>query len=163
LNNTGQNGNTQLAGNEFAAETPPNQRLIGGGGLSNGSGNLSARSGGSSSTAISTIRQTQPGETFLHYGYAEDTAQFASGLRPGSYATNAVGLTGAEARSGLALAGQRPLPNAVYTVSPNQGTWINVTPVIRPDFNQPGGLTEFRFLYGTGPGTVSGPSPIRIK
>src|SRR6185369_13639685 len=114
-------------------------------------GSLSTRVGGGSPSMLpSTIRRTQPGETFLHYGYVEQAENFASGLRPGAYATNVEGLTGAEARSGLALPGGRPLPNAVYTVSPTPGTWLQVNPIVRPEFGQPGGYTEFKFLYGTG-------------
>jgi len=111
------------------------------------------------STALSTFRQTTAGESFLHYGYAEQAAGFAGGLRPGGFATTASGLTGAEARAGLALPRAVP-PNAVYTVTPTPGTTIRGNPVTSPQFGQPGGLPEFQFPLGTGPGTISSPRPI---
>lgn len=112
---------------------------------------------GSVSTALSTYRQTTAGETFLHYGYAENAAQFAGGLRPNGFATTASGLSGAEAQTGLSLRQVIP-PNAVYTVTPSPGTLIRVNPVTARQFGQPGGLPEFQFPLGTGPGTVSGPT-----
>lgn len=108
------------------------------------------------STALSTFRETTAGETFLHYGYSEHAAGFAGGLRPGGYATTASELTGAEARAGLALPHATP-PNAAYTVSPAPGTLVRVNPVAAPKFGQIGGLPEFQFPFGTGPGTVSVP------
>lgn len=113
----------------------------------------------SSSTALSTFRQTTAGESFLHYGYAEQAAGFAGGLRSGGFATTASGLSGVEARAGLSLPRAVP-PNAVYTVTPQPGTVIRVNPVTAPQFGQPGGLPEFQFPWGTGPGTISGPRPI---
>src|SRR5260370_9816591 len=41
------------------------------------------------------------------------------------------------------------------------GTSIRVKPVTQAAFGQPGGLPEVQFPFGTGPGTVSGPTPIR--
>lgn len=110
-------------------------------------------------TALSTYRSTTAGESFVHYGYAENAAGFAGGLRPGGYATTASGLSGAEARAGLALPHATP-PNAVYQVTPSAGTSIRVNPVTSPQFGQPGGLPEFQFPLGTGAGTVSGPTRI---
>jgi hypothetical protein len=49
------------------------------------------------------------------------------------------------------------LPNAVYTVTPQPGTLININPIVKPQFGQPGGLPEFQFLLGATHGTVSGP------
>ena len=110
-------------------------------------------------TALSTYRMTTEGETFYHYGYAENAAGFEGGLRPGGFATSAGDLSGAEAQSGLALPHATP-PNAVYTVTPEPGTWIRVNPVTESQFGQPGGLPEYQFPGGTGPGTVSPPTPI---
>jgi RHS repeat-associated protein len=111
------------------------------------------------STAISTLRRTRAGENFTHYGYSEHAASFEGGLRPGSYATSASDLSGSQAHSGLALPHAAP-PDAAYTVSPPEGTWIEVNPITRADFGQPGGLPEVFFPFGTGPGTVSGPLPV---
>jgi hypothetical protein len=113
----------------------------------------------SSSTSLSTFRQTTAGETFLHYGYAEQAAGFSGGLRPNGFATTVGGLSGTEARAGLSLPRAVP-PNAVYTVAPQPGTVIRVNPVTAPQFGQPGGLPEFQFPFGTGPGTISGPRSI---
>jgi RHS repeat-associated protein len=149
------------------AEAPGQSYLnFGGGGsaspgLTQGELNLpaeAAESGGS--TALSTLRQTTDGESFFHYGYGEQASGYAGGLKPGGYVTSAGDLTGAEARSGLALPGGRPLPNSVYQVTPEPGTWIRVNPVTSPQFGQPGGLPEFQFPYGTGPGTVGSPTPL---
>lgn len=106
--------------------------------------------------ALSPYRMTTAGETFSHYGYAEQAASFQGGLRPGGFATSVGDITGAEAQSGLALPHATP-PNAVYTVTPQPGTWIRANPVASPQFGQPGGLPEFQFPGGTGPGTVSLP------
>lgn len=121
---------------------------------------LAANTGGrAGTTALSTYRSTTAGESFVHYGYAENAAGFAGGLRPGGYATTASGLSGAEARAGLALPHATP-PNAVYQVTPSAGTSIRVNPITSPQFGQPGGLPEFQFPLGTGAGTVSGPTRI---
>ncbi|HTT84209.1 MAG TPA: RHS repeat-associated core domain-containing protein, partial [Rhizomicrobium sp.] len=116
-------------------------------------------SSGQAGTALSTFRYTQEGETFFHYGYAEQAENFLGGLRPGGFATDLGNLTGEEAQSGLSLPHAEP-PNAVYTVRPDAGTLLRVNPVTQPEFGQPGGLTEFQFPFGTGPGTVSEPEPI---
>jgi RHS repeat-associated protein len=107
-------------------------------------------------TALSPYRFTQPDETFFHHGYASQAESFANGLRPGAYATDVEGLNGAEAQAGLALPHSTP-PDAVYTVTPTPGTFVRVNPIARPDFGQPGGKPEFQFIFGTRPGTVSGP------
>ena len=107
--------------------------------------------------ALSPYRMTRAGETFSHYGYAENAASFQGGLRPGGFATSAGNLSGVEAQSGLALPRPTVPPNAVYTVTPEAGTWIRANPVTRPQFGQPGGLPEYQFPGGTGPGTVSPP------
>ena len=113
------------------------------------------------STALSTYRTTSPGDTFYHYGYAEQASSFEGGLNPGGYATSVGDLSGAEAQSGLALPTPSGMPpNAVYTVTPQPGTWVQVNPVTAPNFGQLGGLPEYQFPFGTGPGTVSGPSLI---
>jgi len=107
-------------------------------------------------TALSTYRKTTAGETFQHYGYKQQAANFQGGLRPGGFATTADGLTGVKARSGLSLPHATP-PNAVYTVTPQAGTVVRVNPITKAEFGQPGGLPEFQFPNGTGAGTVSGP------
>jgi RHS repeat-associated protein len=107
--------------------------------------------------AVSPYRMTTAGETFSHYGYADSAASFEGGLRPGGFATSVGDLSGAEAQSGLALPRPTAPPNAVYTVTPQPGTWVRVNPVTAPQFGQPGGLPEFQFPGGTGPGTVSPP------
>jgi RHS repeat-associated protein len=122
--------------------------------LENGAGGAQQNS-----TALSTLRRTAEGEQFFHYGYSEQAASFETGIRPGGFATNAADLSGAEAQSRLALP-HANAPNAVYTVSPEPGTWIDVNPVVKPAFGQPGGGAEVTFPNGTGPGTVSDPSPI---
>jgi len=107
-------------------------------------------------TPLSTYRMTGDGETFYHYSQAAHADSLAGGLRPGSFATNTGNLTAAEAQSGLALP-HTTLPNAVYTVSPESGTWVNMNPFAEPLNGQPGGLSEWQFPQGTGPGTVSAP------
>ncbi|MFI0347969.1 MAG: RHS repeat-associated core domain-containing protein, partial [Chthoniobacterales bacterium] len=114
----------------------------------------------SSSTMLSTYRYTTEGETFFHYGYAEQSSGFQNGLNPGGFATTVSDLTGAEAKTGLALPRAIP-PNAIYKVSPQPGTLIRVNPVAEPLFGQPGKLPEFQFPFGTTPGTVSGPTLIQ--
>ena len=84
----------------------------------------------------------------------------STSLRPGGSATTLSDLTGAEAKSGLALPHAAP-PNAVYTITPKPGTLIRVNPVAEDLFNQPGGLPEIQFPMGTEPGTVSAPTLIR--
>lgn len=118
--------------------------------------NLAEFKAAEGTTALSPYRMTTAGETFSHYGYAEQAANFQGGLRPGGFATSIGDLTGAEAQSGLALRHATP-PNAVYTVTPQPGTWVRANPVTAPQFGQPGGLPEFQFPGGTGPGTVSPP------
>jgi len=117
----------------------------------------SAYAGG---TALSTFRYTTAGETFFHYGYSEQAALFSGGLRPGGFATTVEGLTGAEAKAGLALPHATP-PNAVYTVNPPAGTLVRVNPIAEAKFGQSGGKVEFQFPNGTPPGTVSSPKPIQ--
>ena len=89
-------------------------------------------------------------------GLKPAAAGFAGGLRPNGFATTVGGLSGAEARAGLSLPRAVP-PNAVYTETPQPGTMIRVNPVTAPQFGQPGGLPEFQFPLGTGPGPVSRP------
>jgi len=122
---------------------------------------VAAESGASQTgTALSTFRYTTEGESFFHYGYAGQAESFGTGLRPGGFATETPGLTGAQAQSGLALRHANP-PDAVYTVTPAPGTPVVTNPVTRPQFGQPGGLPEYFFPQGTGPGTISPPRPLR--
>ncbi len=95
--------------------------------------------------------------------HAEIRTLQQEGLRPGGFATSAENLSGVEAQSGLALPAGHPIPNAVYTVTPEAGTWIRANPVAEPLFGRPGGLPEYQFPGGTGPGTVSPPTPIKPR
>jgi hypothetical protein len=110
----------------------------------------------SSSTALSTYRMTTTGESFFHYGSASQAQNFAGGLRANSFATSLGDLSPQQAQAGLALP-HASLPDAVYTVTPRTGTWINMNPMADPKFGQPGGLPEYLFPNGTSPGTVSVP------
>lgn len=107
-------------------------------------------------TALSTFRYTAEGETFFHYGYAEDAGSFTNGLWPDTFATTRGDLGRFEAQSGLALPRELP-PNAVYTITPAPGTLIRVNPIAEPMFDRQGGLPEINFPLGTGAGSVSGP------
>lgn len=109
--------------------------------------------------AFRLYRQTEPGERFYHYSWAHHSVHFQDGLRPGSYVTHVQGLTAIEARQGLALPHSEP-PDAVYVVTPSPGTWIGVGARIEARFDQPGGMTEYVFPEGTGPGTVSAPESL---
>ncbi len=106
-------------------------------------------------------RRIRP-EEYWHYGYASDAGKFASGLRPGSFATIPTGtpMTGPQAQSLLALPHPTP-PDSYYKVT----VFRELTPVIgpspvAPDFGQPGGGVEFTFPEGTPPGSVTGPFPL---
>ncbi|TPG05348.1 RHS repeat-associated core domain-containing protein [Rhodanobacter glycinis] len=110
----------------------------------------------SSSTALSTSRMTTTGESFFHYGSASQAQNFSGGLRANSFATSLGDLSPQQAQAGLALP-HTSLPDAVYKVTPETGTWVNMNPIAEPKFGQPGGLPEFLFPNGTGPGTVSAP------
>lgn len=111
-------------------------------------------------TAVSTYRMTVAGETFYHYGYGADAGRFGSGLRPNGWATTTPNLSGAQAWDGLSLP-RATMPDAVYTVTPQPGTWIRVNPTAGPLNGHAGGLPEVQFPYGTGPSTVSPPRVIR--
>jgi hypothetical protein len=114
------------------------------------------------SKAISPFRYSAEGENFFHYGYVDQAKLFLQGLRPGGYATSIGTLSGPEAQAGLALPHLKP-PNAVYPITPAPGTALIVNPVTRPKFGLPGGLPEFQFPFGTGPGTVAPPTPVSQK
>lgn len=87
----------------------------------------------SGSTALSPFRNTRAGETFQHYSYGKHADSLSGGLRPGGYATTTKGLTGSQAKSGLAL--RHPTaPDSIFTVSPPAGTPIRVNPITRPQF-----------------------------
>jgi len=126
-----------------------------------GGGAVSVGAIENTSTALSTFRYTSEGETFFHYAYAENIANFRNGLRPGAFATTVEKLSGKEAQNGLALPAGRPIPNAVYKIYPQPGTLIKGNPVAEPLFGRPGGLPEYQFPLGTGPGTVSEPTLIQ--
>lgn len=100
---------------------------------------------------------------FRHYGYAEDAEKFVNGLRPGAFATRAIGrpMSGRTARANLALPSDgRPLPNAYYKVRIDESVEFTGSGTVQPAFGQPGGGVEFRFPNGTPPGSVTGPFPI---
>jgi len=122
-------------------------------------GGFQAATSTETTTAISPYRRTTANEMFYHYGFAEHASNFQGGLRAGAFATSVGDLSGAAAQRGLALPRAVP-PNAVYTVTPEPGTWIRTNPITRANFGQPGGLPEYQFLWGTGPGTVSPPRSI---
>ena len=109
------------------------------------------------STSLSTFRFTQEGETFFHYGYADQAAGFDQGLWPGSYATSVPDLGAAEAEQGLSLS--HPV-DAYYPVTPPAGTPVIVNPVTAPlpNLGLPGGLPEYYFPMGTPPGSVGPPT-----
>jgi RHS repeat-associated protein len=151
---SGNRGQGQIVGNALIAAATIAAPYAKAGGVTK------AAAGSKGSTAISPYRYTRAGETFQHYGYAEQAGNFVGGLKPGGYATPVKGLTGTQAQSGLALPGGRPPPNAVYTVTPKPGTPIHVNPVTQPAYGRPGGLPEVQFYMGTHPGTVSGPMTI---
>jgi hypothetical protein len=102
---------------------------------------------------------TLPGAIYFHYGYSSQSASFAGGLWPGSYATTVFGLTGSQAKTGLALPHEAP-PNAVYVVKPAPCTPIVGPTPAEPKYGQPGGLPEVQFPEGTVPGTIGPPIPI---
>jgi hypothetical protein len=91
----------------------------------------------------------------------EDAANFANGLREGSYATNRLTSieSGAEAVEKLALPA-RGTPNAAYRVTPEWWRYVEGPNRVAPANGQPGGGWEYFFPKGTGPGTVSAPKPI---
>ncbi|MHB1381615.1 MAG: hypothetical protein ACYCXJ_05270 [Thermoleophilia bacterium] len=101
--------------------------------------------------------------SFRHYGYAEDAESFAGGMKPGSYATHAIGrpMHGKSAQQKLSLPHADP-PNAYYRV--RIGPETNVTdratvPSTKTPLRTGGGI-EYRFPNGTPPGSVEGPFPI---
>jgi len=106
-----------------------------------------------------TSSVTTTESVYFHYGFAADESKFANGLRPGSYATTTGSLTGAEAKSSLALP-HGNAPDSVYKVTPGVGTPINGPSTVAPQFGQPGGGQELTFPQGTGSGTVGPATPI---
>jgi hypothetical protein len=124
-----------------------------------GSGTSSVESEEAPGTAVSTFRETTEGETFEHYGYSAEAGSFAGGMNSGSYATRTAGLSGAEARSSLALP-RAAAPDAAYTVTPRPGTLVRVNPAVRPANGQAGGGSEIEFILGTQPGTVGPAKPV---
>ena len=100
--------------------------------------------------------------TFKHFGYAEDAARFANGLREGSFATNRATAikSGAEAVEKLALPSRSAPPNATYRVTPEWWRYVKGPTRVAPANGQPGGGWEYFFPQGTGPGTVRGPTRI---
>ncbi|MHB9054463.1 MAG: RHS repeat-associated core domain-containing protein [Thermoleophilia bacterium] len=102
-------------------------------------------------------------KSYRHYGYAEDAADFAQGLRPGTYATHARGrpMSGTSAQQRLALPHETP-PNAYYKVTVGPETPV-YGPRRVPSSTLPprsGGGFEYTFPEGTPPGSVTGPFPI---
>ncbi|MEA3034703.1 MAG: hypothetical protein QOH04_462 [Sphingomonadales bacterium] len=100
-------------------------------------------------------------QVYYHYGYASQSASFANGLSPGAYATPVGTYTATQARAYLALPSNRPLPDAVYTVTVTSGTPMLGPIIVAPKYGQPGGGIEVQFPSGTAPGTVSGPRRLR--
>jgi len=113
-------------------------------------------------TLASVAPVGRPVGTFTHFGYAEDAANFANGLRKGSFAAGRATTieSGAEAVETLALPGRATPPNASYRVTPEWWRYVKGPTRVAPANGQPGGGWEYNCPTGTGPGTVSGPKPI---
>jgi hypothetical protein len=103
---------------------------------------------------LSIFRQTQPGETYYHYGYKAQAPSFEGGIKPGGYATPDPNLSGAGAQRMLKLP-PGPPRDGIYPVQPKPGTAI-----IGPKPVPGGSGIEVIFPNGTGPGTVTGPGTI---
>ena len=106
----------------------------------------------------SVNRLSQPGETFFHYGYAEDAVNFQGGLRPGGFATPNPNLSGQGAQGVLNLAPGRVPRNAMYPVQPVPGT-----PIIGPRPVVGGSGYEVLFPNGTAPGTIGPPTAVPLR
>jgi hypothetical protein len=106
---------------------------------------------------------------FRHYGYGDEAALFAPGLRPGSYGTTDVYTSGKVAQQMLALPVHRPgdaAPNAFYNVIVDltKTTVVGPRPVVGKTVFHPvyapsgvprtGGGTEVQFPGGTPPFSV---------
>ncbi len=118
----------------------------------------------------SAVRLTEAGETFRHYGYAEQAANFEDGLRPGGFAAPSSEsiVSGRVALQRYALPPKSSAPNSYYVVEPPPGTAIigprRVMPRLwrdgwKPVPRFPNGM-EVKFPEGTPPGSVSGPWPL---
>lgn len=114
-------------------------------------------------TVLATATAVAPAVgTFRHFGYVDDAASFAGGLRPGSFATGRLTTirTGSQAADELALSVTRPSPNASYVVKPEWWRFVRGPTRVGATPGRSGGGWEFYFPRGTGPGTVSGPTVI---
>src|SRR5436190_6198206 len=91
-----------------------------------------------------------------------DAANFAGGLRPGSFATTASGtpMTGQQAQALLALPPRATVPDAYYPVSVDVLHPVEGPNPVTPANGQPGGGVEYEFPEGTPPGSVGPPVPI---
>ena len=101
--------------------------------------------------------------TYRHYGFARNGVSFASGLRPGGYATTAQGppMTGLMAQDRLALPHAEP-PDAIYEIRVGFEVPVLGPFDVKPTYVPPraGGGIEYIFPEGTSPGSVLGPFPI---
>lgn len=103
--------------------------------------------------------------SFYHYTYVESLGGanslggFSNGLRPGSFATPVGNFTGSQAKALCALPHEQP-PTIRIKVTPEPGTPMRLIAEEVPKFGQPGGAPGVWFPEGTGPGTVSEPTPL---
>jgi len=134
-----------------------------------------ARSGLYSDSYFNSLNKTlsaraNPYGVYLHYGYGDEASSFGGGMRPGSYGTKDVYVTGAEAQQRLALPIHRPNdapPDAMYTVTVDLSKTQVAGPLpvpinvpVGPGTVREGGGTEYIFPGGTPPGSVSEPTGI---
>ncbi len=124
-------------------------------------GSLLSLSGDQAQTSSATTKDACTSSSYVHYGYANQSALFAGGLNPGAYATQGPIMTGPEAQQILALPHSLP-PDSYYIITvPSTVPVVGPTPVApTSDPLRTGGGTEFRFPAGTPPGSVSGPFPL---
>ena len=119
--------------------------------------------------ANAPLRFIQPGEEFIHYGYAQHATAWRGGARPGTYAGSFFGRpeasTGAQAQNIFNLPRWRQPPDAYYLIRPPKGTPIQGPARVMPAYGRdvPGLRPEFIFPEGTPPGSVSGPFVIPVR
>jgi RHS repeat-associated protein len=100
---------------------------------------------------VGALDSAMSGAEYFHYGYLADEANFAGGLRAGSFATTDGTLTGADAQSSLSLP-HSTVPDAVYPVTPEPGTPVTGPTTVQPEFGQPGGGQQVQFPQVRGQG-----------
>ncbi|HEV8429596.1 MAG TPA: RHS repeat-associated core domain-containing protein [Pyrinomonadaceae bacterium] len=106
---------------------------------------------------VTPIPSPRTNDKITVYHYTTVGAQsFASGLWPGSSATDHPWLTAESASVGLGI----PPPTLVYPVTFDRQTTRYIMRVVPPNRYGAGGLTEYYFPAGTSPGTVGVPVPV---